>query len=89
MDATVANMLELVSLEAMLRGECRCEGRHRTIECSGEVTHLLTNCFAEHAQRKVCQNTADYTYRELAAHPLGTCAGCKRSIHDCWSIRPI
>lgn len=76
------NNLELIVLEE-LEDAIKCEMKHHSTPCSGEVTHLAIDCRKDFFICKVANEVISAMIRSDAE-----CAHCSRKAKDCWRTTP-
>lgn len=78
---------ELMFLEGLLEGECKCQSGHTDPEnryCSGDVAWVGLSCTPP---LNVCDAAAKAWVFFMERG--NTCADCKLPCRECWEVRPI
>lgn len=82
-----ATETDFLSLEKLLRDECKCESGHDKgrVNCSGNVTH---RCYSLCGPALLwCNNMATHILKTVK--PTDRCNDCDRYVLDCWTIIPV
>ncbi len=76
--------LEIVDLEQLTNGECKCESKHNYSECSYEVVARKITCTNRFL---ICENSRVANEEWFLQNHL--CPVCYLLARECWRIIPV